>query len=407
MFLILLSSFGLALTTGKQLSIVRRADHRNDVEKAFQTPVMTMENGSLYSPCLAMKTGNGIYSLLKTDFPSQPRIALIIAESIQRIPKRPTERMERFASALKGMDVFVSIEPEDLTWAPFIKPIPLKVGVFNRTWPAAFEDWTNRAATTADSKLGTANGYLQLLKLRDAFNLIQQHEAERGWKYDIVARLRLDTMQTDICTMGLEKGCWASGAFFNTFAAHVMQSERGTIFHQHDRSFLGHRDDMEKLFNAYTEAIEERGNLITRTHYKENVCEDGSTLFGVGSEIQSVCKQDVAMELRSDRTHTLVGSMLENWMSFESFESFQDRIIGEIGFHAGDNRYGPLSGMDIRRYSYDYPDEGNDKQVNIHRSGEHHEQLAYFIDQKGYASGCAPYPPVGDKMTHDDHRKNL
>jgi hypothetical protein len=342
-----------------------RADASADLQeqnvKPKKAPVLDTS-----SPCVG-----DVIDKFKAEFPRQPRIALIIAEKINRLPMRPTVRMDRFASALQGSDVFVAIDPEDLEYVHLLKPVPLKVGLFNRTWPDTF------TKKQEGSKLG--GGLLQLLRTNDAFNLIRQQEVEQGWKYDVVARLRLESTQSDICTMGLNKGCMAPGAWSDAIAAHVLQGKERSIWHSHDRAFLGRRDDMEELFRFYMKSVDGKGLVATMTHFGASTCEDGK-LAGVAN-IKSVCRQSVNMKLYDDSKGLRVGDML-----FQdcSSGSFQLCVMTRHGFK--EVGPGPLKGYEIRRFAYDYPHENNhDTQINPN-------------DHRGYASGCAPYPVVGDRQ---------
>jgi len=47
--------------------------------------------------------------------------------------------------------------------------------------------------------------FTQLLRTKDAFQKIEQHEKENGWEYDVVMRVRPEVIHTDICDLGLIK----------------------------------------------------------------------------------------------------------------------------------------------------------------------------------------------------------
>merc|ERR1719502_2520873 len=66
------------------------------------------------------------------------------------------------------------------------------------------------------------------------------------------------------------------GAWSYAIAAHVMSSNKSTIFQSHDRAYLGRRDDMEKLFcNDIPKHVDEVVNPKAKFVYGGLDCKSG------------------------------------------------------------------------------------------------------------------------------------
>lgn len=177
-------------------------------------------------------------------------------------------------------------------------------------------------------------------------------------------------------------------------AAHTLLSENGTIFKQHDRGFLGRRDEMERLFcHAISKYVEAKTN--TTTLYGGLTCQSG---------IQDTCTQEIQIKARSRRKHVDEMEFPGEWALTE--------VAQQIGFTISDqpsqsdmrgHSGGALAGMDIRRFSYDYPHENAVDQQPIESGCDPYPAEKTVHPRKGgypcgYASGCAPYPPTDDPL---------
>jgi hypothetical protein len=340
------------------------------------------------SPCTGAKVQQ-----LKATLSRQPRIALIIAERISRIPMRVTERMERFARALQGADSFVAVEPDDAKYVPYLRPVPTKVGYFNRSVES-------REGVTYFNKMGSI-AIMQLLRVTDAFNLIRKHETEQGWKYDVVARLRLESVHADSCTIGPDEGCYRPGAWAYSMAAYSLLAKTPTIYKQHDRAFLGRRDDMERLFcHSIPEYVEAKTN--TTALYGGLVCTPGSV---------EICTQAIQIRPKGARKKEIDPKDFPGEYTVAEiaqklgFEISDQPSQGSL-FVQGDSG-GALMGMDIRRFSYDYPYENPLDKQPIESGCPSYPATTHVFQTPhsypcGYASGCAPYPPIQDRLPESE-----
>ncbi len=242
-----------------------------------------------------------------------PRVALIIAEMLDTIPGRPVERMRRFATPMEGADVFVATSPKYAAMVQFL-PAAKRVGLFNQT--LVLDGWNSTRGggfTKALTEVFPVAAINQLVRFVDAFRLIVTEEIKQGWRYDVVMKMRIEVVHSDLCTKGLGLGCMAPGAWVASAAAsalitpdlvdrlcndqtlkndtcraicaglyataagrthQVASSSSGgdagsehrarrvrALWHQHDRAWYGRRDDMEDLARGISRYLSEEAGL--------------------------------------------------------------------------------------------------------------------------------------------------
>lgn len=281
----------------------------------------------------------------------RPRVAVILAQQLRNvIPPFHNERMQRLADLLYGSDIFVAVPSED---ADLVQYLPRSLMVAFSDWKINLDSFDPRQR---EQDVGIRNefqgAFTQLLRTQDAFQMIQQHEANEGWVYDVVVRLRPEAVHSDICVHGLNKGCAAKGAWMLSFAAHTLADQDQFMAIRFDHHFGGRRIVMKSAMDSVQAYLEQTFGIQIQRQMK----------FKSGAP--QTCSMEVLVTAAKGR------------------RMFNGTYPGEDTLHVVNRKNGlperDMDGMGIRRFGYDY--YGYDK-VGPGWSF-------------GYQDACKPYPPV-------------
>jgi len=282
-----------------------------------------------------------------------PRVAVVLGQKLRRyIPNFQSERMERFADLLHGTDVFVAVPDEN---ADMVQYLPKSQVVGVSSWRVDVDSF-DPAQRNDSALLHHFEGFFtQLLRTQDAFQMIEQHEKENGWEYDVVLRVRPEVIHTDICDLGLNQGCAAKGAWPLAVSASILAEEEPFMVEKHDVIYGGRRNVMKSAMDNVQAHLEQKLGIQIKRRLR---CQ---------SDSPKTCSQVVTVTAAENR-EMFNGTYGGGW---------QEAVLHVVNKDTG-LRERTLWGMSIRRLGYDH--YGSDKMGP-----------GYPL---GYQIGCEPYPPM-------------
>jgi hypothetical protein len=284
-----------------------------------------------------------------------PRVAVVLGQKLRGyITAFQSERMDRLSDFLQGADVFVAVPDEDADMVQYL-PKSQIVSVSSSSWQIDADSFGPAQKKDEPFRSNFQGYFSQLLRTQDAFQLIEKHEQENGWEYDVVLRVRPEVVHTDICELGLNQGCAAKGAWILAVSAHILAEEQPFMAVRHDANYGGRRHVMKSAMDSVQAHLERVLGIRIQRRLK---CQPGSP---------KTCSQVVSVTPAWNGT-MFSGTYRSDW---------QEAVLHVVNKDNGlpERR---LAGLELRRLGYDH--WGSDKMEAGH--------------PLGYAQGCEPYPPI-------------
>jgi hypothetical protein len=283
----------------------------------------------------------------------RPRVAVILGQKLRGyIPEFHSERMQRLSDFLHGSDIFIAVPDQD---SDMVQYLPESLMVAVSSWKVDVNSFDPAQREDPALQSNFQGWFTQLLRTQDAFQMIEQHEKESGWEYDVVVRVRPEVVHTNICDMGIHQGCAAKGAWPLAVSAHILAEENPFMGVRHDANYGGRRSVMKKAMDNVQAHLEQKLGIIIK---RRLTCK---------SDSPKICSQDVSVTAAKNRK--FVGDAYTG--------HWQENVLHVVNNATGLPERG-LGGMNIRRFGYDH--YGSDKMGPDYPIG--------FLD------GCRPYPPI-------------
>lgn len=285
----------------------------------------------------------------------RPRVAVILGQKLRGyIPNFHSERMQRLSDFLHGSDIFIAVPDED---ADMVQYLPKSDMVAFSSWTVDVNSFDPAHKEDPALQSNFQGWFTQLLRTQDAFQMIEQHEKENGWEYDVVLRVRPEVVHMDICDLGINQGCAAKGAWPLAVSAHILAEENPVMAVRHDANYGGRRNVMKKAMDSVQVHLEQKLGIIIHRRLK--------CLQFAGKS--KTCYSDVSVTAAANRK--FVGDTYEG--------PWQEHVLHVVNNDTGLPERG-LGGMNLRRFGYDH--YGTDKMGPDYPFG--------------YMDGCRPYPPI-------------